>query len=197
MANIMTLQVIDNLLSHRQMLDEFYDQCKSFGYNNNISDEKMKFDFVRERFGNIWAVVKDKKIIGVAGCHEFPEIDSNGFRIQFRGCELPGSDIKKGLAKSHMNSFTWRELIPYEIEWCNKLGSSNLYITTNYNHDESGRMILNHRAMVLMEKQGYLKHHIDKNIFGVDQTVWRFNSEKYLETRRRLPCYTLEPPPLG
>ena len=54
-----------------------------------------------------------------AGCLEFPEVSSNAFRIQYRGCEIPGTDIKKTLSKSHFNSSTFRELIPYQIQWCN------------------------------------------------------------------------------
>lgn len=170
-------------------LTHFYSQCKLHGFVNNTSDERIRRHFVRDRFGCLFGLEKQGQLIACAGCHELPEVSENAFRIQFRGCELPGTDVKKSLAKSHFNSSTFRELIPYQIEWCGHFGSNELYLTTNLDNK-------NHRAMQLIAQQGYLRLHETKMLFGVEQAIWRFNIEKYIEERKKLGVYTLQPPPL-
>ena len=149
----------------------------------------MKLDFITQRFGNMWGLEKEGRLVAVAGCLEFPEVSSNAFRIQFRGCEIPGSDVKKTLSKSHFNSSTFRELIPYQIEWCNDRGSDELYLTTNIDNK-------NHRAMQLIAKQGFLTLHKETILFNVEQAIWRFNIEKYIDERKKLGIYTIQRPPL-
>lgn len=181
------INVIDNLYDYD--MDQFFRECKELNLVNNVSRETMRFDFVKERFGSFWGLESNDRLFGVAGCHEFPEVSPNAFRIQFRGCELPNGDIKKGLAKSHFNSSTFRELIPYQIEWCENMGSDELYLTTNLDNR-------NHRAMQLIAKQGYLKLHSTTTLFCVEQAIWRFDIEKYLSVRRKLGIYTIQSPPL-
>ena len=183
----MKLKVIDNLFDYD--LSEFYAECESLGYINNTSDERMRLDFVKSRFGNMWGLEKEGRLIGVAGCHEFPEVSDNAFRIQFRGCELPNTDVKRTLSKSHFNSSTFRELIPYQIEWCANMGSSELYLTTNTDNR-------NHRAMQLIAKQGFLTLHKITTLFEVEQAIWRFNIDKYISERKKLAIYTVQRPPL-
>ena len=181
------VNVINNLKKYD--LSDFYNGCKKYGFVNNISDERMKLDFIQNRFGNMWGLEKEGKLVACAACLEFPEVSSNAYRIQFRGCELPGSDVKKSLSKSHFNSSTFRELIPYQIEWARNYGSTELYLTTNIDNK-------NHRAMELIAKQGFLELHEIKILFNVEQAIWRFNSEKYLEERKKLGIYTIQHPPL-
>lgn len=180
-------EVISDLYNYN--LDPFFDSCKRLGYVNNISKKSMRMDLVKERFGNYWGLCKDKQLVAVAGCLEFPEVDVNAYRIQFRGCELPHSDVKKTLSRSHFNSSTFRELIPYQIDWCNKLGSNDLYLTTNLDNK-------NHKAMQLIAKQGFLTLIDTTILYGVEQAIWRLDNEKYLDERKKLGRYTIQCPPL-
>jgi len=181
------LDVINNLNEYD--LTYFFNQCKTYGFVNNTSRSAMKLDFVKERFGNMWGLEKNGFLIACAGCLEFPEVSDNAYRIQFRGCEIPGSDIKKSLSKSHFNSSTFRELIPYQIEWCYKMGSDELYLTSNIDNK-------NHKAMQLIAKQGYLNLYKETILFNVQQAIWRFNIDKYIMERKKLGIYTIQRPPL-
>ena len=180
------LQVYDLKSIDVDLLDDFFKNCLELNYVNNISLESIRLHFVLQRDGNIWFLVKDNQIIGMAGCHRFDEIDSTSFRIQFRGCELPGKDVKQGLSRSHFNSSTFRELIPYQLKWIEEKGydKHNVYLTAN--HDNK-----NHRAMCLIEKQGFLKKLKDDVLFGVDQTIWKFNTEYYESVRKRITSYVV------
>lgn len=173
---------------HNYEMQPFFDECKSHDFVNNYSRDTMRFDFVKKRFGNFWGLVSDR-LVAVAGCHLFPEVSDNAFRIQFRGCEIPGTDIKKSLSKSHFNSSTFRELIPYQIEWCERMGSDELYLTTNIDNK-------NHRAMQLIAKQGFLSLHSQQELFQVEQAIWRFDIDKYISERKKLGFYTIQRPPL-
>lgn len=182
----MVLNVIDNLEDYA--LEDFFNECKQLNFVNNTSKDQMKFDRVKQLFGNYWGLELDNRLIATAGCLAFPEVSDNAFRIQFRGCEIPCTDIKKTLSKSHFNSSTFRELIPYQIQWCDKMGSNELYLTTNLDNK-------NHRAMQLIAKQGFLTLHSQEMLFGKEQAIWRFHIEKYISERKKLGIYTLQPPP--
>jgi len=182
------LYMFDVVELHNYEMQPFFDECKLHGFVNNYSRETMRFDFVEKRFGNFWGLVSDR-LVAVAGCLHFPEVSDNAFRIQFRGCEIPGTDIKKTLSRSHFNSSTFRELIPYQIEWCERMGSNELYLTTNIDNK-------NHRAMQLIAKQGFLSLHSEQMLFQVEQAIWRFDIEKYISERKKLDIYTIQQPPL-
>lgn len=168
------------------LLEKFFLECSSLGYVNNISLLTIRSEFVKQREGNIWFLVNDDEIIGMAGCHRFDEVDSKSFRIQFRGCELPGRDIKQGLSRSHFNSSTFRELIPYQLAWIEQRGydRNNVYLTTN--HDNR-----NHRAMTLIAQQGFLTKYKEDILFGVEQTIWKFNTLHYETVRQKVTSYVV------
>lgn len=181
MLKVLTLQTIQS-----NILDEFFEKCKELNYVNNVSLESIRSNFALSREGNIWFLVKEDKIIGMAGCHRFDEIDPTSFRIQFRGCELPGQDVKQGLSRSHFNSSTFRELIPYQLKWIEEKGydKHNVYLSANLDNR-------NHRAMTLIEKQGFLTRYKDDILFGVPQTVWKFNTSHYEQVRKGITSYVV------
>lgn len=181
MLTVYDLDSIDTAL-----LNNFFKECSVLEYVNNVSLLAIRSSFVKQRDGNIWFLVKGTEIIGMAGCHRFDEVDPKSFRIQFRGCELPGRDVKQGLSRSHFNSSTFRELIPYQLAWIDGLGydRNNVYLTTN--HDNR-----NHRAMTLIERQGFLTKHKEEVLFGVQQTIWKFNTEHYETVRQKVTSYVV------
>jgi hypothetical protein len=180
------LSVTDLYSVDEKALEIFFNECKRLGYVNNISHESIKTDFVKERDGNIWFLSNNDRIISMAGCHRFDEIAPTAFRILYRGCDLPGTDVKKTLSRSHFNSICFRELVPLQIKWISKNGydTNNLYLTVNKGHK-------NHRAMCLIEKQGFLERIGDMNIFYTDQTVWKFNTKHYESVRRSIKTYVV------
>lgn len=181
------LKVYDLRSINQDSLATFFKTCEELGYKNNVSLLSIRADFVRQRLGNIWFLTKGDAIIGMAGCHRFDEIDPTSFRIQFRGCEIPGTDVKPGLSKSHFNSSTFRELIPYQLEWIAKMGydKNNVYLSANKDNK-------NHRAMSLIEKQGFLTKHKDGILFTVDQTIWKFNTQHYESVREKVTSYVVQ-----
>tara|TARA_B110000238_G_C15933788_1_gene355928 strand:+ start:176 stop:331 length:156 start_codon:yes stop_codon:yes gene_type:complete len=50
--------------------------------------------------------------------------------------------------------------------------------------------------MQLIASQGFLTLHSEEMLFGVEQAIWKLNNEKYIEERKKLGVYTIQPPPL-
>jgi hypothetical protein len=172
--------ITDNL---KPKLRSFCQKAKELGYQNNSSLEAMKFDWCHE-LGKWFCAIEDDNIVAVAGCHPLPEVSPNAWRILFRGCELPNKKSYKGLSKYNWFSVTWREFIPYFIEWC---PSKELYITTNIDNEHSnGKVARNHKLMGLLAKQNILNKHRDMVLYYTDQTVWKLNISEYNRRRKEL-----------
>ena len=127
-------------------LQIFCNECNKLGYKNNASFKAMKLEWCKN-WGEYYCAIKDNKIIAVAGCHPLPEISKNGWRILFRGCELPKTSPYKGLNKGNWNTITWRNFIPVFIDYC---PSKELYITTNISNEHSSKAP--NQLMVLAEQ---------------------------------------------
>lgn len=164
-------------------VQQFFTECLSRGYLNNISAESIKFRWaIEERLGRFWILRNQGSIVAMAGCHWIPEIHPTAFRIQFRGCEIPGTDIKKTLSKGQFNSSTFRELIPYQLSWIQALGHYEIFLSVNLDNR-------NHRAMELLEKQGFLEFYKSGELFNTSQTIWKFNVDYYENVRRKVRTY--------
>jgi hypothetical protein len=162
----------------------FYSECRALGFQNNISPESIKYKWAtEENKGRFWTVSVGPRVVAMAGCHWLPQLHENAFRIQFRGCELPGSDLKKTLSRSHFNASTFRELIPHQIEWTKRFPNSECYISVN--HDNP-----NHRAMELIERQGFLTYVTSMELFYTQQTIWKFNEQHYMDVRKKIKVYS-------
>ena len=108
-------------------LEKFCKKAKALGYENNSSLKEMRFEKTKD-WGEYFCAIENDEMIAVAGCHPLPEVSKAGWRILFRGCELPRTNNFKGLGKGDWNSVTQREFIPRFIDYC---PSEELYITTN------------------------------------------------------------------
>ena len=179
-----TLKVYNLQTVDESALSKFFSECQALGYENNISKSAVRTEFVLQRNGNIWFLARGNEILGMAGCHRFDEQDPTSFRIQYRGCELPGKDVKPGLSRSQFNASTFRELIPYQLKWVEEQGydKNNTYITVNHGNK-------NHRTMQLIERQGFLTKINDIELFGKQQTVWKFNTQHYEHVRSKITSY--------
>ena len=168
--------ITTNLYSKLQI---FCDKCNNLGYTNNSSFKAMKLEWCKD-WGEYYCAIKDDEIIAVGGCHPLPEIDKNGWRILFRGCELPKTSLYKGLNKGNWNTITWRDFIPVFIDYC---PNKELYITTNTSNEHSGKALRNHKLMGLLAKQGILEKICDTVLYYTDQTLWRLNVQEYVKRR--------------
>jgi len=174
---IFNIKPITNQLHSK--LQIFCDKCKDLGYTNNSSFKSMKLEWCKD-WGEYYCAIKDDEIVAVGGCHPLPEINENGWRINFRGCELPGASPYKGLNKGNWNTITWRDFIPVFIDYC---PTDNLYITTNISNEHSGKALRNHKLMGLLAKQGILDKVSDTILYYTEQTIWKLNVQEYVKRR--------------
>jgi len=165
-------------------LEVFCQKAWQLGYTNNVSLKAMKYDWCKEN-GEYFCAIKDDDIIAVAGCHTLPEVDDNGWRILFRGCELPGASPYKGLNKGDWNSITQRDFIPKFIDY---IPSEDLYISTNISNEHSGKALRNHKIMNILAKQkdAYIDNMGDMVLNQTQQTIWKLNIDQYLMRRNKL-----------
>lgn len=153
-----------------QSVQDFIAQCDELGYKNNNSLKAMKFDWCIETGGAWFATYKDDKIISVSGIHPF----ENGYRALFRGAQLESRPC--GLNKYHMQSYCFADQLPLQIKFA---GVHPIYITTNVEHDASGRM---NRVDKLFHKLAVHKivDWVDqKEIYYTQQNVWRLKVRNY------------------
>ena len=179
----MTLKIVPITDELIPALEVFCQKAKEQGYINNSSLKAMRFKWCK-KVGEYFCAYKNNEIVAVAGCHPFPEASKDGWRILFRGCQLPYTDTFKGLGKGDWNDIVWREAIPVFIEWC---PSDQLFLTTNIEYEHSnGKAARNHRLMGLLDKQGIIDNVGDLMLHYTKQTVWRLNIEEYSKRRNRL-----------
>lgn len=181
-----TLRVCDLSNIDRISLEKFFAECTRLGFINNISLEAIRVDFVKQRKGNFWFLLKGEEIIGMAGCHRFDEYSPDSFRILFRGCELPGKDVKPGLSRSNFNSSCFRELLPYQLKWIEDQGydKTQAFISVNHGHK-------NIRTMEIIERQGCFTEVADIMLFGVQQKIWKLNTDYYESIRKKVTSYVV------
>jgi hypothetical protein len=163
-------------------LQVFCDKCNNLGYTNNASFKAMKLEWCKD-WGEYYCAIEDEEIIAVGGCHPLPEVDKNGWRINFRGCELPNTSPYKGLSKGNWTSITWRDFVPVYIKNC---PTNKLYITTNISNEHSGKALRNHKIHILLEKQNMVSKVCDMVLYYTDQIVWKLNIDEFIKRRSML-----------
>lgn len=151
----------------------FVSECYRRGFMNNKSLKSMKWEWCLEN-GAWFATYRDNTIISLSGIHRW----ENGYRALFRGAQLESRPC--GLNRYHMQSYCFAEQLPLQIEYA---GVHPIYITTNVEHDASGRM---NRVDKTFHKLAYHKlvEFVDrKEVFYTEQNVWRLNVGKYQSKR--------------
>jgi hypothetical protein len=163
-------------------LEIFCKEAGDLGYNNNSSLKAMKYEWCKEQ-GEYFCAIEDDKIISVAGCHPLPEINDKAWRVMFRGAQLPGYNKSFGLNKYHMSAITWREILPAQIEFCD---TDELYITTNIEHDASGKMNRTHRLFKNLHKLEMVNYQGRVFLYQTEQSVWKLNIDEYTKRNEKL-----------
>lgn len=157
-------------------LEDFIEQCTLLGWKNNSSLKELRWEWCLE--GGMWyATYNDDKIISLTGIHPFKD----GYRALYRGAQLSPRPIK-GLNRYQMQSWGIYDHLPLQIEFAK---GKPLYITTNIDKDNSGRMNRIHKSFTAMAKGGMVDYIDDEKIFNALQSVWKLNVNRYFEIRNR------------
>jgi len=164
-------------------LETFCNEAEVLGYNNNSSLKAMKYEWCKD-YGEYFCAIEGNDIVAVAGCHPLPEVNDKAWRVMFRGAQLPGYNKSFGLNKYHMSAITWREILPAQIEFCD---TDELYITTNIEHDASGKMNRTHRLFKNLHKLGMVNCYQERmTLYYTEQSVWKLNIDEYTKRRNAI-----------
>ena len=155
-----------------QQLMTFIDKCEEKGFLNNKSLKLMKWEWCLETGGAWFVTYTDdlKEIISVSGIHPFED----GFRVLFRGAQLETRPC--GLNRYHMQSYCFADQLPMQIDFAD---GKPIYITTNVEHDASGRM---NKVDKLFHKLAdfNIVHFVEqKEVWYTKQNIWKLNVDKY------------------
>lgn len=172
--------------SHKINLEKFCASCGNLGYYNNESLQAIKLDQCIDQGGQFFLTYLDDNLISISGCHPLPQIDSNTFRVLFRGVELPEyRNLFAITSKTHMTSLPFYYHLPLQIKWARQQGANKFVVTTNWsNPDGIKSMSKSHRVFQLLERQGMVSCLVNRmTLFNTEQSVWEINLEHYFLAR--------------
>ena len=167
---IVTKQIFEPTIK----LKEFIEQCNTVGFKNNNSLKAMKFDWCIENGGAWFATFDNNNIISVSGIHSYED----GYRALFRGAQLKSRNV--GLNRYHMQSYCFAEQLPLQIKFANE---KPIYITTNVDNDASGKMNRIDKLFHTLAKYKIVDFVEQKELFYVDQNIWKLNVAEYTNVR--------------
>jgi len=150
-------------------------QLQEFLNTVDFPKDQLNQKRIESNWGKWHYAFKQDKIIAISGCQMFNELGEDCMRVMYRGMQIPNQDTYQGLSRNHFNSIPFRECLPYEIAWGQKLGCGKFFCTTHVAHTN--------RAMTLLAGQGVVKWHSNQVIRGVDQNIWQINVEMYHKKR--------------
>lgn len=156
-------------------LQEYCKTCENDGVPNNASIKNMKIN----RWGTDkwWVVYNVEKniIVSASGAHPFEEYADGYWRVMFRLSTIKEFRGKAGpFSKDQRNCFGWGHILPFQIEYCRKMGAKKIVFTTNC--DESGdanSMKQDRICNLVFERLSMAKKIDQKNIYGTLQNVWQ------------------------
>lgn len=171
-------------------LKKFCDYFKSKGLKNNESFESIKLDKMKMPYGQYFiGYDHDKKHIwNLLGVHHLPEVHDHAWRVFFRGAQLPGyrlgnaltSDIfKVGFQMSYMIEMQIKFILEHDPD-------AEFYASTNTPRAEMfarSQFIDQNIAPMLVERGVFTKAYENFNLFNTEQSIWKFNVDKYFEER--------------
>lgn len=175
--------------SDRPQLEEFCRRCEIAGHRNNASFAALKLEELRPPFGQYWLVLDGGEVVGISGCHHFPQVGEHTYRILYRSCVLESHRIEgvTGLFRNiTVNEPLFRDVVPLQIAWARQHGAREFVITTNAVHDEEwkGKMLQMNRVLALLEKQKTVSLlHAGMEVYHCRQNVWRLDEAKWLRDR--------------
>jgi len=173
-------------------LSQFYADASARGFLNNSSQKSLVDAFNNEQEKQVWILYYNHRPIGSVAAHSFDQVmGPNSYRIAARTCVFTdciegtyGNALRTiSVITKHQNP-TAQFLIPACIEWAPK--GANLYITSNQSPVGTQRRVHNIFGPAL-ERQGVMKNVKEVHYRGIDQTVWQFYPDRFLEEINKYP----------
>jgi hypothetical protein len=161
-------------------IEDFCEQCRKLGWQNNSSLAAMKFDKA-----TFFAGFDEDKIVSLAGCHRLPEVNENAWRCLFRGAQLPGytPEWSRNILKSAIGV---SQLLYMQIKYIQEIENNyEIFISTNINSDTGGKSSrMNNVIMPMVAKQGYWDLYLENFMLNnVLQNIWKVNVPCYMSAR--------------
>ena len=184
-------QLVDTDL---EMLQTFCNKCKNLGYDNNSSFESIKLDKMKMPYGQYFVGVDTEKntIFNLAGVHHLPEVSPTAWRCLFRGAQLPGYNMSKGLTKNiFLTGYQLSYILPLQMNFIRKqYPECTFYMSSNTPKDAKDNSGKSMRMDTLMHntlyKEGVLRLWKENfELFYTSQTVWKVNEKKYWQYRNK------------
>lgn len=167
-------------------LDSFYREAHKRGFTNNSSKKVLIDCFDREKEKQVWILYYQNIPVGSVAAHSFFDVmGENSYRIAVRTCVLTnlltnhkyGKNLRTKNVIMHHQNPTAQFLIPACIDWVPDSGST--YITTN-NLQAGTQSKVDKIFAPLMEQKGIMSKEKIVEYRGAEQTVWKFNKQKFL-----------------
>jgi hypothetical protein len=165
------------------ILHAWFAECTKRGFNNNISVEAMRFDWVLEQGGRWWASMENGKIIAISGTH--PHF-LDGWRIMFRGAQLTSrKNIEWSPSFSHIHM--WYDHALHQIDYVESNGGKDIpcYCSSDsQSSSDSSTSARYYKNFKLAAEIGIIENLGHKKIYNELQNVWRIHKatlkEKYV-----------------
>lgn len=173
------------IFSPDDSLFEFMNECEKLGYANNTSLKALKFDWIEETGGSWWGTYDSNRLIAISAIHPFLD----GWRALHRGAQIQLRPFN-GLNKYQKQNYGIYDHLHMQIQWSGMFKDYDnepkpIYITTSIESadDRSGKMNRIHRSASILAAQGMFEHVLDDIIYGVNQSIWKVNVDRYYEIR--------------
>jgi hypothetical protein len=170
-------------------LTDFYSEAEQRGFANNTNQKVMIDCFRNEEQWAAWILYQDDKAVGSVAAHSFKEMGPDAYRVLARTCTFGtarqngGLITPKKLIAEHQN-LTDQFLLPVCIDWVPPWG--DIYATSNESTVASQRLVHRHYFPTLA-KLGIVERVCEMNYRNTDQTVWKFDTQKFYENLERYP----------
>lgn len=163
------------------ILDTWFVECTERGFENNLSAEAMRFDWVLEQGGKWWGSMERGRVVAVSGMH--PHF-LDGWRMVFRGAQLEArEDVKWSPFFTHIH--TWYDQASYQLEYAQSVDGKNVLVYSSTvaleENAHSPRSHNFHKNMSLAAEVGLVEYVGTKKVYGELQAIWKHNMEVIME----------------
>lgn len=165
-------------------LTDYYKRAKEKGFVNNASREMLIDCFDNESQMHLFLLYEDDTIIGTQVLHTFPEMGPNCWRVGRTSLLVPPLGKGKSIITKFQNH-TDQFLHPAVIKFVSER-KGELYSTTNMNPEAKQNQ--SHLIYFpLLEKMGVVDKVGDMEYRYTNQTVWKFNFNRFWELYNLFP----------
>ena len=163
------------------ILDTWFVECTERGFENNLSVEAMRFDWVLKQGGKWWGSMERGRVVSVSGAH--PHF-LDGWRLTFRGAQLEArKGVKWNPFFTHVHH--WYDHASYQLEYAQSVAGKNVLVYSSTpvqaSDAHSPHSHNYHKNSFLAAEVGLLECMGDKKVYGKLQTVWKYNVEVFME----------------